>query len=97
MMAGLLTGNPIFAFGVRALLDRGCSRENEFEADRDAVTFCHRAGYSVQAGVDFLERLARGELPRGVIQQLMSTHPPLAERLAELRVCAERLRASTPE
>jgi predicted Zn-dependent protease len=97
MSGMLLTSNPIVAFGVKKLLTLGCSRENEFEADRDAATFCHRAGYSAQAGVDFLERLARGELPSGVIQQLVSTHPPLSERLTELRGSIERLRTATPE
>jgi predicted Zn-dependent protease len=96
-VAGMLTGNPFVAFGMKKLLDTGCSRENEFEADRDAVTFCHRAGYSADAGAEFLQRLASGELPRNVIQQLLSTHPPLGERLAELRGHAERLRAAPTE
>ena len=96
-MAGMLTFNPLLAMGVKALLGRVCSRENEFEADRDATTFCHRAGYSVQAGADFLERLRSGELPSGVIQQLMSTHPPLAERLEEIRGTANRLRTNATE
>ena len=95
-VAGMaLVANPIVAFGLKALLDRGCSRENEFEADRDAVTFCHRAGYSTAAGAEFLERLAAGELPKNVIKQLLSTHPPLSERLAEVRACVERLPAAT--
>ena len=93
-VAGMLTGNPLVAFGMQKLLDTGCSRENEFEADRDAVTFCHRAGYSAEAGAEFLQRLAGGELPRNVIQQLLSTHPPLSERLAEIRGHVERLRAT---
>lgn len=96
-VAGMLTANPLVGFGVKALLDRGCSRENEFEADRDAVAFCHRAGYAPDAGVAFLERLASGELPRNVIQQLLSTHPPTSERLTELRAAAERLRAPAAE
>ena len=94
-VAGMLTANPLVAFGMKKLLDRGCSRENEFEADRDAVTFCHRAGYSALAGAEFLERLAGGELPRNVIQQLISTHPPLAERLAEIRACADRVQTAS--
>ena len=94
-VAGMaLTVNPIVAFGLKKLLDVGCSRENEFEADRDAVTFCHRAGYSAAAGAEFLERLASGEVPKNVIQQLLSTHPPLGERLAEVRTCVERLGAT---
>jgi Zn-dependent protease with chaperone function len=88
-----LTVNPIVKFGLKALLDRGCSRENEFEADRDAATFCHRAGYAPEAGADFLQRLASGELPKGTIRQLLSTHPPLGERITELRAHVERLRA----
>ena len=96
-VAGMLTANPLVAFGMKKLLDTGCSRENEFEADRDAVTFCHRAGYAADAGAAFLERLASGELPRNVVQQLLSTHPPLSERLAAIRACADRLRPATEE
>jgi predicted Zn-dependent protease len=93
-----LTVNPILKFGLKTLLDRGTSRENEFEADRDAATFCHRAGYSPEAGEAFLQRLASGELPKNVIQQLLSTHPPLNERIAEVRAHAARLRkADEPE
>ena len=93
-VAGMLTANPLVGLGVKVLLDRGFSRENEFEADRDAAAFCHRAGYSAEAGAAFLERLASGELPRNVIQQLLSTHPPLSERIAEVRAQVERLKAS---
>ena len=96
-VAGMLTANPLVAFGMKKLLDTGCSRENEFEADRDAVTFCHRAGYSAGAGAEFLERLASGEVPRDTIKQLLSTHPPLTERLAEIRARADRLKATTGE
>ncbi|HEY1188809.1 MAG TPA: M48 family metalloprotease [Gemmata sp.] len=92
-VTGLLATNPLFALGVRTLLDLGCSRENEFEADRDALTFCHRAGYAVEGGVEFLERLSRGEVPPGELRQLLNTHPPLTERLAELRTCAAGLRS----
>ena len=82
---------------MKKLFDTGASRENEFEADRDAATFCHRAGYSPEAGEAFLQRLASGELPKNVIQQLLSTHPPLSERIAEVRAHAERLRAAAGE
>lgn len=90
-VAGMLTANPLVAFGMKKLLDTGCSRENEFEADRDAITFLHRAGYSPHAGAAFLDRLAAGEVPRDTIKQLLSTHPPLSERLTELRAHADRL------
>src|SRR5262249_25479454 len=93
----VMPANPIVAFGMKALLDRGSSRENEFEADRDAATFCHRAGYSADAGAEFLQRLASGELPKNVIQQLSSTHPPFSERMAELRAHVARLRTATGE
>lgn len=95
-VAGMvMPANPIVAYGMKTLLDRGTSRENEFEADRDAATFCLRAGYSPEAGEAFLQRLASGELPKNVIQQLLSTHPPLGERITEVREHVERLRAAT--
>lgn len=91
-VAGMLTLNPIMAFGVKKLLDTGRSRENEFEADRDALAFCHRAGYAPHAAAEFLERLTSGEVPRETVKQFLSTHPPLSERIAELRTGAEKLK-----
>lgn len=90
-LAGLLSANPLFAIAAGTLLDRGHSRENEFEADRYAVEFCHRAGFAPLEGIEFLERLRRGEQPLDEWRQFLSTHPPLAERIAEARAAALRL------
>lgn len=45
-----------------------------------------------EAGADFLQRLAGGELPKNAIQQLLGTHLPLSERITGLRVHTQRLR-----
>jgi Zn-dependent protease with chaperone function len=90
-VAGMLTLNPIMAFGMKKLLDTGRSRDNEFAADRDALAFCHRAGYAPHAGVEFLERLTSGEVPRDTIKQYLAAHPPLTERIAALRAGADKL------
>lgn len=87
----MMTLNPIMAFGVKKLLDTGRSRENEFEADRDAVAFCHRAGYAPHAAVEFLERLTSGEVPRETLKQYLGTHPPQSERIAGVRAAADKL------
>lgn len=90
-VTGMVTGNPLVAFGVKKLLDGGSGRENEFEADRDAVAFCHRAGYSARAGAEFLERLADGGPDPAAVKRFLGAHPPTAERVAALRAAADRL------
>lgn len=84
-LATVLRVNPLIGIAIRMLIDRAFSREQEFEADRVAVTFCARAGYAPQAGIAFLIRLGVFASSPGGVGQLMSTHPLLQERIAQLR------------
>jgi predicted Zn-dependent protease len=85
LAAMLGTANVLIGLGLRFLLDRAFSREQEFEADRLAVRFCTRAGYAPQAAVAFLERLASVDPSTGA-GPLLSTHPPLKDRVSQLRL-----------
>ena len=84
-LANVLRINPLLGMALRMLFDRAFSREQEFEADRVAVTLCARAGYAPQAGIAFLKRLGVFASSPGGVGQLMSTHPLLQERIAQLR------------
>jgi Zn-dependent protease with chaperone function len=77
--------NPLVGMGIRMLFDRAYSREQEFEADRVAATFCARAGYAPQAATAFLARLGAIAGSTGGVMQLLSTHPPVRERIEQLR------------
>jgi Zn-dependent protease with chaperone function len=81
----LRTANPLMGMGLRMLFDRAYSREQEFEADRVALTFCKRAGYAPLAAIAFLARLGAFASSTGGVRQLLSTHPPLRERIDQLR------------
>jgi predicted Zn-dependent protease len=83
-LANVLRINPILGMGIRFLFDRAFSREQEFEADRTAVNFCLRAGYAPQAAVVFFQRMKGLVDTNGVVPQLLSTHPPLQERIAQI-------------
>jgi predicted Zn-dependent protease len=84
-VTGLLrVAHPLVGLGLRFLLNRAFSREQELEADELAVTLCVRAGYAANAGIAFLERIAALEPATG-IGQWLSTHPPTRERIAQLR------------
>ena len=48
-LATVLRLNPLIGIGIRMLFARAFSREQEFEADRVALTFCIRAGYASPA------------------------------------------------
>ncbi|MDR7555976.1 MAG: M48 family metalloprotease [Armatimonadota bacterium] len=71
---------------VRFFVQRGFSREFEFEADRLAVAYTHRAGFDASAGLAFMRRLraAEGRDP-SQFEVLFRTHPGLADRIERVR------------
>jgi predicted Zn-dependent protease len=77
---------------VRVLVNRGFSREAEFEADRVGTTLTHRAGFNAGAGLAFMERMraAEGRDPSQV-EVFFSTHPGMADRLTRVRELLRRL------
>ncbi|MBI4276862.1 MAG: M48 family metalloprotease [Armatimonadetes bacterium] len=70
----------------RALVQRGYSREMEFDADQSGITYMRRAGYNPVAGLTFLDRLrvASGRDPSS-FEVLFRTHPALSDRVARVR------------
>ena len=71
----------------RQLLDSAYSRDDEFEADVFAVALVGTAGGDVLAGERLLEKLAQGTSGQsvGIVGNYLATHPPLMERVANLR------------
>lgn len=82
-VTSFVPANPLAKIALQFCVGRTFNRQQEFEADRVAVSFCARAGYAPQAAVAFLERLAA--LDRSTVGALLDAHPPLAQRLANLR------------
>ena len=78
----------------RQLLDRAYSRDDELEADVFAVGLVGAAGGDALAGERLIERLAQGTSGQsvGIAGEYLATHPPLMERVANLR--ARRMGAS---
>ena len=71
----------------RQLLDRAYSRDDELEADVFAAALVGAAGGDALAGERLLERLAQGTSGQsvGIAGEYWATHPPLLERVANLR------------
>ena len=69
------------------LLDRAYSRDDELEADVFAVALVRTAGGDALAGERLLEKLAQGASGQsvGIVGEYLATHPPLMERIANLR------------
>jgi len=71
----------------RQMLGRAFSREDELEADVFAVALVGTAGGDALAGERLLEKLAQVTSGQnvGIAGDYLATHPPLIERVANLR------------
>jgi Zn-dependent protease with chaperone function len=69
------------------LLSTAYSTNEEFEADAFAAALVGTAGGDALAGERLLEKLAQGTSAQsvGIAGDYFATHPPLAERVANLR------------
>lgn len=70
---------------VREMLGKGYSRQQELEADREAVRLMTAGGFHQDGAVRALERLAQ-QAPADATpaSEYFSTHPPLEERIRAL-------------
>lgn len=71
------------------LLKEGLSKEDEMEADRNAVEMMAATGYRVGRYLDYLESL-QPLLEKGEGKVLSKTHPPLSLRVKQLRLFLEQ-------
>jgi predicted Zn-dependent protease len=60
------------------------------EADEWAVRLCVRAGYTPMASITLLTRLGHGEAQRTLVAKMLSTHPPLMERINSINAAVRR-------
>jgi predicted Zn-dependent protease len=84
---------------VQLLLERGYSREYEFEADNAGAFYSWKAGYNPWGLVFFLDRLLKmqkGE-SSGSVAQWFSTHPDTKDRISRLEVQMKDLKEPRPE
>ena len=65
----------------KTLFEKGLDRSKELDADRIGVDFARRVGYDPAGLRDFLKKL---EARQGDAKTLAKTHPPAAQRVAEL-------------
>jgi predicted Zn-dependent protease len=69
------------------LFDKGLDKEMEFEADLAAMETTYRTGYDPSALIRVLEKLQQLEASsKDKKGSWFSTHPPLSERIARLRI-----------
>lgn len=72
------------ADSIFTLIVLGYSRKDEFQADRLGTIYTYRSGYDPHAMTRVLEKL--GEHGRGVQITLLSTHPPVEDRISEAEI-----------
>lgn len=75
----------LMAYGAGATLGTlAYSRSHESEADAVGLRFAAGAGYDPRAAVTFWKKMQTTEKPGGRPPKWLSTHPPTAERIANL-------------
>ena len=72
------------------LLGGAYSSDDELEADAFAVALVGTAGGDALAGERFLEELAQRVQSIGIVGDYFASHPPLVERVANLRAKRQR-------
>jgi predicted Zn-dependent protease len=69
---------------LQLLLERGYSRDDEFDADSAGARYVKAAGYDPQGLIDFLRRLLKLEKGPNPLGKFFSTHPETQERIDRL-------------
>ncbi|MBI3615380.1 MAG: A/G-specific adenine glycosylase [Candidatus Omnitrophica bacterium] len=68
------------------------SQDFEREADYVGLKYAYRAGYRIEAGVDFWDRFAT-ELPQSISHSFFNTHPTSPERLLRMKKAIQEIRS----
>ena len=75
----------------QTLFEKGLDRSKELDADRIGVDFARRVGYDPAGLRDFLKKL---EAHQADAKTLAKTHPPAAQRIADLDAQLQKERAA---
>ncbi len=67
-----------------SVLEKGRSRETEMETDIEGATLARRVGYDPRSLASLLDRLDIGS-SEPALKRLMATHPPMRDRVSQLR------------
>lgn len=82
-------GQQGLQYAYMGLLGLPNSRQHETEADRFGVELAARAGYDPRAAVTLWQKM--GQASSGEPPKFMSTHPPRAERMSDLKEYSRRV------
>jgi Zn-dependent protease with chaperone function len=84
LMGAFSTGHAVAHQVTRKVINQAFSRENEYEADRQALIYCRRAGYRPESALDLFDLFQQLGDPRNLCW-LLDTHPPFPERIAAIK------------
>ena len=79
---------PDFSQGLSFALAQilmGYSREDEFNADEQAVSYCKAAGFEPKAGIEVLEKLYKESKKKIRPISYFRTHPYTAQRIRHIK------------
>lgn len=80
----------------KEIFSKGLDRSAESEADSDGVLLAAKAGYDPAACLTFMQRLASLKGESNALEALYKTHPPAADRAADIEADLRKLQGATP-
>jgi beta-barrel assembly-enhancing protease len=69
---------------IREVIRKGYSREQELDADREAVRLASGAGFNARASLSAMRKLAQVARDPSGFAEYMASHPPFSERMQRL-------------
>lgn len=84
LMSAVGTTNLVAGAALKLFFGRAYSREQEYEADRTAVSYCSKAGYAPAAATTFLQRIESSDQSSSLFAEFLGMHPPIKERVFQL-------------
>lgn len=88
------TWGPLTDFSVN-MLEKGYSRKDELEADREGTLLAAATGYDPRGLYDSVTRLGLLKGSNAVFGRFSSTHPPAADRVKEIEKALKKIKEPT--
>jgi beta-barrel assembly-enhancing protease len=85
LLNAIMSRLPAAGQMLRHVIAKGYSRMLELEADQEGIRLAAAAGFDARASIRALKKLEQLSPAAGGLAEYLSTHPPVSERISELK------------